>query len=112
MIPINWQTAALRDLTPQTLYRLLALRSAVFVVEQTCCYLDPDGADLTALHVWAEQDGEIMACCRILPPENSTAPAAIGRVVINPQCRRSGGIPVFRYTANYYQCPGASDRVL
>ena len=63
MTPINWQTAALHDLSPQTLYRLLALRSAVFVVEQTCCYLDPDGADLTALHVWAEQDGEIMACC-------------------------------------------------
>ncbi len=84
MTPINWQTVALHDLSPQTLYRLLALRSAVFVVEQTCCYLDPDGADLTALHVWAEQDGEIMACCRILPPENSTAPAAIGRVVINP----------------------------
>ncbi|WP_432692900.1 GNAT family N-acetyltransferase [Morganella morganii] len=87
MTSVSWQTAALHDLSPQTLYRLLALRSAVFVVEQTCCYLDPDGADLTALHVWAEQDGEIMACCRILPPEHSTAPAAIGRVVINPLFR-------------------------
>ncbi len=47
MTPINWQTAALHDLSPQTLYRLLALRSAVFVVEQTCCYLDPGSSQKT-----------------------------------------------------------------
>lgn len=87
MTAITWHTAEFNALSPQTLYRLLALRSAVFVVEQTCCYQDADGADLTALHLWAEQNGEIVACCRILPPADDAAPAAIGRVVVNPHFR-------------------------
>jgi ElaA protein len=36
----------LEDIPPATLYRILGLRSAVFVVEQACVYLDPDGRDL------------------------------------------------------------------
>lgn len=59
MTAITWHTAEFNTLSPLTLYRLLALRSAVFVVEQTCCYQDADGADLTALHLWAEQNGRL-----------------------------------------------------
>ena len=38
--------AAVAELDAVTLYQILALRSAVFVVEQNCVYLDPDGRDL------------------------------------------------------------------
>jgi ElaA protein len=67
---------------------LLALRSAVFVVEQACVYLDPDGADPGALHLLAHQlaedGGRLVGALRIL------APARIGRVVVAPEARGAG----------------------
>ena len=42
---IRWQALHFRELDLDTLYALLKLRSEVFVVEQNCVYLDPDGKD-------------------------------------------------------------------
>lgn len=39
---IDWQGKYHSELTSQQLYDLLALRSAVFVVEQQCAYQDVD----------------------------------------------------------------------
>ena len=71
--------------TPQ-LYALLRLRAAVFVVEQECAYLDPDGRDLepTTRHLWVEGgDGEVLAALRVVGTE-------IGRVVTAPSHRSRG----------------------
>jgi len=64
--------AALGDLDPATLYRILALRSAVFVVEQDCVYHDPDGRDLepSARQLWIERDGDVVATLRLLRDED------------------------------------------
>jgi hypothetical protein len=43
---VEVQDAATDALDARTLYGILALRAAVFVVEQDCVYLDPDGRDL------------------------------------------------------------------
>ena len=40
------RSGTVAELDAATLYRIVALRSAVFVVEQDCVYLDPDGRDL------------------------------------------------------------------
>jgi ElaA protein len=82
--------ASLADLDPATLYRILALRSAVFVVEQDCVYLDPDGRDLEpdARQVWIERDGEVIATLRLLRDPGDVA--RIGRVVTAPGARRGG----------------------
>ncbi len=72
------------------LYGILRLRSEVFVLEQTCVYLDPDGRDLEpgARHVWIENDdGFIVGCARVLPEADGSS---IGRVVTDPTRRRSG----------------------
>ena len=64
-------------LTAPQLYALLRLRAEVFVVEQECAYLDPDGRDLepSTRHLWVEgSDGEVVACVRVVGN-------AIGRVV-------------------------------
>jgi len=79
------------SLTLSELYRLLALRQAVFIVEQNCPYLDADGLDEKAWHLFISDDdtGELIACTRVLPP-GLVYPkqAAIGRMVVHPQFRR------------------------
>jgi ElaA protein len=93
------QDATTAALDVSTLYRILALRSAVFVVEQECVYLDPDGRDLEpdARQVWIERDGEVVAILRLLaePAVNSAgsrtqAPIRIGRVATRADCRGAG----------------------
>ena len=83
--------AALADLDPVTLYRILALRSAVFVVEQACVYLDTDGRDLdaSARQLWIERDGDVVATLRILR-DADTAEWRIGRVATASDARNFG----------------------
>lgn len=73
------------ELTPGELYDILALRSAVFVVEQDCVYQDPDGKDRTAYHVWAREGDEVVGCLRVYDREG----VRIGRVV---SARRRQGL--------------------
>jgi ElaA protein len=81
--------ASLDQLDARTLYRILALRSEVFVVEQECVYLDLDGRDLEpdARQVWIERDGEVIATLRLLRDQDR---ARIGRVVTAPDARGGG----------------------
>ena len=46
---ITWQCTAFRELSPDDLYAAMQLRQIVFVVEQSCAYLDADGFDRVAL---------------------------------------------------------------
>lgn len=82
--------ALLCELDPATLYRILALRGAVFVVEQDCVYADLDGRDLEpdARQLWVEQDGEMIATLRLLVDPDGAA--RIGRVATAPAARGSG----------------------
>lgn len=82
--------ALLGDLDPRTLYGILALRSAVFVVEQDCVYLDPDGRDLEpdARQLWVERGGEVVATLRVLRDPDGTA--HIGRVATAASARGTG----------------------
>ena len=59
------------------LYAALRLRAEVFVVEQACVYLDPDGRDLDAgtTHLWlAAGDGALAAYLRVLTEPDRRAP--------------------------------------
>ena len=66
-------------LTTTELYKILAVRSAVFVVEQNCAYQDPDGLDSISHHLWFEENGEIKAYLRIFAQDDEWA--KIGRVI-------------------------------
>jgi len=74
------------ELTTQRLYDILALRNAVFIIEQTCVYQDVDGQDLLGgnRHVAGYADDKLMAYARILAFDDSLA---IGRVIIAPPAR-------------------------
>lgn len=81
----DWSCVPFDKLTPLQLYKILQLRAEVFVVEQNCAYLDPDGHDIhpDTLHLFHQNTkNEIEAYCRILPPEEVYEGAAIGRVVV------------------------------
>lgn len=89
---INWRALGFEALSVQQLYALLRLRSEIFVVEQRCAYLDPDGKDLhpQALHLLG-YDGEVLAASvRILPPGLGYDCPSIGRVVVAASHRGTG----------------------
>lgn len=87
---ITWQCKAMRDLSAMELHRLLALRCAVFIVEQNCPYQDPDYKDEYGLHVLGWLGDELVACSRILPPGVSYDEVSIGRVATALPARRTG----------------------
>ena len=76
---MNIITKSFSQLTTDELYRILAVRSAVFVVEQNCAYQDPDGLDQISHHIWMEENGEIKAYLRIFAADSEWA--KIGRVI-------------------------------
>ncbi|NPA43029.1 MAG: GNAT family N-acetyltransferase [Chlorobi bacterium] len=79
------------ELTKDELYRLLQLRAAVFVTEQNCPYLDPDGKDLTARHLLLYDEGTLAGYARLFGPgEYFPNHAAVGRVVTDPAFRKRG----------------------
>jgi len=88
---VRWHDRAFDELTVHELYAILALRERVFVVEQQCAYLDADGLDLTARHLWATaDDGAIHAYLRIVPAGVKFPEVAIGRVITAPEARGTG----------------------
>ncbi len=101
---IIWQCKSFSDLSVASLHRLLALRAAVFVVEQNCPYLDPDFKDEHALHVMGWLENELVACARILPAGVSYDEVSIGRVATSLAVRGKGiGKILMTKTMEYVQ---------
>jgi len=84
---IQWKIKPFEKLSPNELYDIMRLRSAIFVVEQNCVYLDPDGKDKVALHLFGEFEGKIVAYSRLFKPGISFDNASIGRVVVDAKYR-------------------------
>ena len=84
---IQWQIKSFEDLSTNQLYDILKLRSEIFVVEQNCVYLDIDGKDKLALHLFGELEGEIVAYSRLFKAGISFDNASIGRVVVDANYR-------------------------
>lgn len=79
-------------LTVGELYAVLALRNAVFVVEQGCAFMDIDGRDETAVHLlaWLEGCTGLAATLRVIAPDIDGRCAHIGRVATAAWARRIG----------------------
>ena len=78
------------ELSGTALYAVLTARAEVFVVEQTCPYLDPDGHDENSVHLLGEDSGELAAYLRILPPGEKYSEASLGRVLTREKWRGTG----------------------
>ena len=89
--PIAWTWAHFDSLSARDVYDLLALRSAVFVVEQDCVFLDPDDCDQEAWHLLGRSgDGSLVAYLRGLAPGVKYAESSIGRVIVAESQRGTG----------------------
>ncbi|HAH54765.1 MAG TPA: GNAT family N-acetyltransferase [Flavobacterium sp.] len=84
---IHWKIKPFEALSPNELYDILRLRSEIFVVEQNCVYLDLDGKDKLALHLFGELEGKIVAYSRLFKPGITFENASIGRVVVDANYR-------------------------
>lgn len=92
---VAWRCLAFDDLDARTLYRLLQLRTEVFVMEQQCLFQDMDGADLQCMHLLGERSPggplpELWAYARLVPPGLKYPEASIGRVVSAAAARGTG----------------------
>ncbi len=90
---VRWLARRFDELDIETLYAMLKLRCEVFVVEQQCVYLDPDGKDRHpgTVHLFGlADDGAIAAYLRILPAGLSYPQVSFGRVLTAPAFRGRG----------------------
>jgi ElaA protein len=88
--PGGWTWHRFSELSAAEIYEVLQLRAEVFVVEQECPYLDPDGMDAPALHCRYTEDGRLLAYQRCLPPGTAFDESSIGRIVVAASQRGSG----------------------
>lgn len=88
---LNWDLQTFDDLTTLRLYRILQLRSEVFIVEQKCVYMDIDGKDMRCHHLsgWTG-DARLAAYTRIVPPGLNFEEVSIGRVITSSSVRAAG----------------------
>ena len=77
------------ELTTRELYEILKVRTKIFVVEQNCPYLEPDGMDYESLHVFYEKDGQVLAYLRAFRKDEETV--QMGRVLSAEHGKSYGG---------------------
>jgi ElaA protein len=87
---MHWILKTYKELSLDELYAILKLRSAVFVVEQNCVFLDMDDKDQGSHHLMGWEDSKLIAYTRLVPPGVAYDLPSIGRVVTSPAARASG----------------------
>jgi ElaA protein len=88
---IDWKSYTFEELDLRLFHDIVALRIAVFVVEQNCPYQELDGKDLTSIHIAGKNKAnEIVALARIVPPHFDCNFPSIGRVIVNEKFRSEG----------------------
>lgn len=93
-----WKIKSFEELTTPELYEIIKARINVFVIEQNCPYPDLDDYDQQALHLWAEQDKNILAYCRIFDKGIKYPETSIGRVLTTENGRgKSLGKQLIQY---------------
>ena len=88
-MPVSVHRSPVADIAPLTLYRILWMRVAVFVVEQEAAYPEIDGRDIEpgAELLWAADGDDVLATLRVLREPANTR---IGRVATAPEARGRG----------------------
>lgn len=87
---VAWRTTPFAELELLELYRILALRQAVFGVEQACAYQDLDGHDPRCWHLGAWDGDALLAYARLVPAGVCFPEPSVGRVVTAAAARGTG----------------------
>ncbi|MET0383851.1 MAG: GNAT family N-acetyltransferase [Burkholderiaceae bacterium] len=112
---VAWRWSRFGGLGGDDVYDVLALRAAIFVTEQECAYLDPDGLDRCAWHLLGRAgDGRLLAYARVVDPGKKYDVPSIGRVVVD-RSRRGTGLGHALLAEALRRCgriwPGAPNRI-
>ncbi|CAK1222426.1 MULTISPECIES: GNAT family N-acetyltransferase [Fructobacillus] len=83
-----WHIKTFDELSNREIWAIYRARIAVFVVDQHSEYQDVDEQDLTALHVFYEENGELLAYARVFEKDQDTV--TFGRVLTVRQARGKG----------------------
>jgi len=83
---LSWKIKTFNEIGTEEIYQILALRSEIFVVEQTCVYQDVDQQDQQSIHVIGKDNDTIVAYARLVPGKNGKD-TSIGRVIIRESHR-------------------------
>ena len=87
---LTWTCCRFAELSVDSLYDALALRSRVFILEQGP-YLDPDGIDRSSSHLLGHgSNGVLQAYLRIVDPGAKFIEPSLGRVITAPEVRGFG----------------------
>jgi ElaA protein len=115
---IQWQYSSFDDLSRDTLFEILKVRQAIFVVEQNCAYQDVDDLDPVSWHLmgWRISSGtkELAAYLRISLPGEKYSEPSIGRVLTAPSFRGTGIGKALMHegiTRTSIEYPGAGIRI-
>lgn len=87
-IQFSWHPFS--SLSAEQIYTILSLRAKVFVVEQACPYLDPDGKDRNAYHLMGMENDELVAYLRLILPTNNDSELIFGRIITAQHTRKKG----------------------
>lgn len=98
MSNIIWKIKSFDEFTVPELYAVLKARIDVFVIEQNCPYPDLDNYDQRGIHIWAEENGQILAYCRVFDKGIKYDETSLGRVLTTAQGRgKNLGRQLIRY---------------
>jgi len=86
---VQWHTKHFDELSATEYHHILAIRTAIFVVEQNCPYQEVDTKDLKSYHVWGIADNKVVAVTRIVERGISYPEISIGRVAVDAAYRGS-----------------------
>lgn len=87
---MSWHVKEFSELTPAKWYEMAKLRSDVFIVEQTSAYHEFDDLDQKSVHIYFEDEGEIVSYCRVVPEGLVYDEVTIGRVIVKESHRGQG----------------------
>ncbi|GKU26007.1 GNAT family N-acetyltransferase [Clostridium folliculivorans] len=87
---MEWITKHFSDLNIEELYEIVKSRNEVFIGEQEVKEQDLDDRDKDCYHLFAMDNGRVVAYCRILKTGVAYKDPSIGRVLVTRSHRRSG----------------------
>jgi ElaA protein len=88
---ITWVFSNFEELNVHQLYKLLALRESIFIVEQNVPYVDMDGKDMHCIHLMGYYQTALVAYMRVVPIDLFEAGYfSFGRVVVRADMRNRG----------------------
>lgn len=82
-----WYSKKFSELSTDELFKILYLRTKVFVVDQNRVYQEVDKHDPEAIHIFDLENGQIVAYARVF---NQNDKVTFGRVLTSPDYRGQG----------------------